>query len=165
MKLYIAKDNQQLGPFRPSVIRDQLRSGMLSADQLAWHKGLNEWRPLREIFPAEVAQVPLPSPPAAVGATTSPTAVAAPSPAPVSAPSASVQAQAVPPVRRRMPLWGKILVAIGGLFAVLGVLVIVVIVIAVIATHGDKAHDHGDKATANPALNTAEKAVSQFHQQ
>src|SRR5207249_8020151 len=110
-----------------------------------------EWRPLREIFPAEVAHAPAPSPPAPVGAMTSPAAVAAPSPATVSAPSASVQAQAAPPVRRRMPLWGKVLVVVGGLFALLVVLLVGLIVIGTIS-------DKRDEAAVN-------QAVSQFHQQ
>jgi hypothetical protein len=53
MILYIFRNNQQLGPFDESYVRDALRSGTFSANDLACPEGSTEWLPLSTFFPAE----------------------------------------------------------------------------------------------------------------
>jgi hypothetical protein len=54
MILYIFRNNQQLGPFDESHVRDALRNGTFSANDLACPEGSTEWLPLSTFFPNEV---------------------------------------------------------------------------------------------------------------
>jgi hypothetical protein len=53
MTLYIFKNNQQLGPFDESHVRNEMRSGNFSASDLACQEGSTQWVPLSTLFPAE----------------------------------------------------------------------------------------------------------------
>lgn len=160
VKIYIAKNKKQTGPFKDSLIRQQLAAGLLTGDELAWHESLTEWQPLREMFPGDMPEGPAtpawPANPPAPAARPAPPA----SPAPVSLtpdvptrPSAQVpvipSTPASPPPhvpastpatspQRRVPVWGKMLLIFGGLFALIGLLVAVLIVIGLVANKQEK---------------------------
>lgn len=51
MQIYISKNKQQLGPFEEAKVLEMLRSGELSADDLAIRRGDNEWQKLGNFFP------------------------------------------------------------------------------------------------------------------
>lgn len=50
--IYIHKDGQQLGPFTEKQIQGRLYSEEVSREDLAWHEGLEGWKPLRDILGA-----------------------------------------------------------------------------------------------------------------
>jgi len=49
MNLYIAKNGQRLGPFELAEAQNMVANGTIKATDLAWHKGLPGWVPLRQI--------------------------------------------------------------------------------------------------------------------
>jgi TPR repeat protein len=51
MSIFLWKDNQQLGPFTWEEILEDLRSGKLTTENLAWSPGFEHWKPLAEILP------------------------------------------------------------------------------------------------------------------
>jgi uncharacterized RDD family membrane protein YckC len=55
MRYFIGKDGKQLGPFNDEQVRAKLASGEVSYDDLGWHEGMPEWKPLRALFPATSA--------------------------------------------------------------------------------------------------------------
>jgi len=68
MPIYIYKNNQQSGPYEEHLVLDQLRSGMLSPDDLAVRHGESQWQPLRLMFPNVTPAVTPPPPPQAFAA-------------------------------------------------------------------------------------------------
>jgi hypothetical protein len=87
--IYIFKNNQQSGPYEEHVVLDQLKSGVLSPDDMAVRHGESQWQPLRAIFPATVPVAP------------QPVAFAAPRDTPAAAPPDSVNE---PPQYRKTAL-------------------------------------------------------------
>lgn len=65
MPIYINKNNQQTGPYEDHVVIEQLRSGMLSPDDLGIHHGGTTWHRLGDMFPDAVpsSSMPTPEPP------------------------------------------------------------------------------------------------------
>ncbi len=61
MRYFIGKDGKQLGPFNADQIRAKLNAGEISIEDLGWHEGMPEWKPLRTLFP-DVGAAPF-SPP------------------------------------------------------------------------------------------------------
>ena len=53
MQIYIADDGERLGPYSVDQVQDLVRKGELTSQELAYHKGLENWTPLSEILPAE----------------------------------------------------------------------------------------------------------------
>ena len=51
MPIYISKNNQQTGPYEEHIVIDQLRSGLLSPDDLGIRPGDPSWSRLAELFP------------------------------------------------------------------------------------------------------------------
>lgn len=51
MQIYVAKNNQRLGPFEEAKVLEMLASGQLSPDDLAIRHGGNEWQKLGSLFP------------------------------------------------------------------------------------------------------------------
>ena len=78
MEIWIGRDGERHGPYQDSEVRAWLRSGEIAGDDLGWHEGLADWRPLSTLFPDDVA------PPR--GGTPPPFAATAPRPAPASVP-------------------------------------------------------------------------------
>ena len=58
MKIYIAKNGVQLGPYNESQLTDQLKESKISYDDLGWVDGMSEWLPLSKFI-----QPPAGSPP------------------------------------------------------------------------------------------------------
>jgi hypothetical protein len=50
MEIYVAKSDQQTGPFSEQQIESMLNSGMIVPSDLAWHEGLWEWTPLHQVL-------------------------------------------------------------------------------------------------------------------
>ena len=77
MEIWIGRDGERHGPYKEDDVREWLRSGKVSPEDLAWYEGLADWQPLSVLFRDDV--------PAAT--TTAPAADA-----PHAAPSAPLQA-------------------------------------------------------------------------
>lgn len=76
MEIWIGRDGERHGPYKEDDVREWLRSGKISPEDLAWYEGLADWQPLSVLFRDEV-----------------PAAAASPAPGnPYAAPSAPLQA-------------------------------------------------------------------------
>ena len=62
MNIHINKGGRNLGAFPIEEVNRQLQEGLISLDDLAWHEGIPEWRPLRRISGVMVSGGPLPPP-------------------------------------------------------------------------------------------------------
>lgn len=51
MQIYVNKNGQQLGPFDESKVLEMLRNGQLSANDLGFKQGQQQWQKLGELFP------------------------------------------------------------------------------------------------------------------
>ncbi|MGL4399084.1 MAG: RDD family protein [Luteolibacter sp.] len=49
MDIWIIRDGEKAGPLHDFEIRKKIESGELPASTLAWHEGLDAWKPLKEI--------------------------------------------------------------------------------------------------------------------
>src|SRR5215216_6722873 len=58
MPIYVSKNQQQFGPYEDRVVVDQLRSGMLSPNELGIRQGEASWSRLGELFPG-IGQAPV----------------------------------------------------------------------------------------------------------
>jgi len=59
MEVWIGRDGERHGPYQEEDVRQWLRSGQVSPDDLGWYDGLADWQPLSVLFPGEaVAQPP-----------------------------------------------------------------------------------------------------------
>lgn len=61
MEVWIGRDGERHGPYSDGDIRQWLRSGQVSRDDLGWYEGLADWQALSVLFPDEVRST---SPPA-----------------------------------------------------------------------------------------------------
>ena len=50
MDYYVFKNNEQVGPFPLMDVRDRLKKGDFTYEDLAWREGMPDWTPLREIL-------------------------------------------------------------------------------------------------------------------
>lgn len=62
MPIYINKNNQQSGPYEDHVVIEQLKSGMLSPDDMAIRHGDPSWQRLGDMFPDSIRRTSEPSP-------------------------------------------------------------------------------------------------------
>jgi uncharacterized RDD family membrane protein YckC len=79
MEVWIGRQGERHGPYQEEQIKEWLRSGQLSRDDLAWYDGLADWQPLSVLFPMEkptpppapdvYAPPPMQQPPQVAGAT------------------------------------------------------------------------------------------------
>jgi uncharacterized RDD family membrane protein YckC len=53
MEVWIGRDGERHGPYKEEDVRQWLRSGQVSGDDLAWYDGLADWQPLSALFPGE----------------------------------------------------------------------------------------------------------------
>jgi hypothetical protein len=60
--IYIYKNDQQSGPYEEHIVLEQLKSGVLSPNDLAVRHGETRWQPLSDMFPETIAAAPLPPP-------------------------------------------------------------------------------------------------------
>ena len=63
-------EGKRKGPYDPQEVRDLLVTGKLDKEALAWKSGLEDWRPLKEVWPElfeehtiHSANAPPPTPP------------------------------------------------------------------------------------------------------
>ncbi len=49
MEILIVRDGEQFGPYTDEEVRDYLADGALLSTDLAWHEGLAEWTPVRDV--------------------------------------------------------------------------------------------------------------------
>jgi uncharacterized RDD family membrane protein YckC len=54
MEVWIGRDGERHGPYTDGDIRQWLRSGQVSRDDLGWYEGLADWQPLSMLFPDDV---------------------------------------------------------------------------------------------------------------
>ncbi|WP_233840094.1 RDD family protein [Dyella sp. 2HG41-7] len=53
MEVWIGRQGERHGPYQEQQIKDWLRSGQLSTDDLGWYDGLADWQPLSVLFPQD----------------------------------------------------------------------------------------------------------------
>lgn len=53
MEVWIGRQGERHGPYQEEQVRDWLRSGQLSREDLGWYDGLADWQPLSVLFPQE----------------------------------------------------------------------------------------------------------------
>lgn len=58
MEIWIGRDGERHGPYKEDDVRQWLRSGQVSPDDLAWYEGLADWQPLSVLFPDMAAAPP-----------------------------------------------------------------------------------------------------------
>ena len=58
MEIWIGRDGERHGPYKEDDVREWLRSGKVSAKDLAWYEGLADWQPLSVLFPGEGTAAP-----------------------------------------------------------------------------------------------------------
>lgn len=58
MEIWIGRDGERHGPYKEDDVRQWLRSGQVSRDDLAWHEGLADWQPLSVLYPEVDVQAP-----------------------------------------------------------------------------------------------------------
>ncbi|WP_284320679.1 RDD family protein [Dyella acidisoli] len=61
MEVWIGRNGERHGPYQEEQVREWLRSGQLSPDDLGWREGLADWQPLSVLFPQD-KPAPAPSP-------------------------------------------------------------------------------------------------------
>jgi len=54
MGIFILRDNQQHGPYEESLLREQLATGAIPPDTMAWMEGTPAWRPLADLLPETI---------------------------------------------------------------------------------------------------------------
>jgi len=60
MEVWIGRDGERHGPYKEEDVRQWLRSGQVSRDDLGWYEGLADWQPLSVLFADEVRNTPPP---------------------------------------------------------------------------------------------------------
>lgn len=55
MEYFIAIDGAHRGPFNQYRVSEMLREGEVTGENLAWHRGMEKWAPIREIPSLEIA--------------------------------------------------------------------------------------------------------------
>ena len=63
MEIWIGRDGERHGPYKEEDVRQWMRSGQVSAKDLAWYEGLADWQPLSVLFPDEVPHAATPADP------------------------------------------------------------------------------------------------------
>lgn len=58
MEVWIGRDGERHGPYKEEEVRQWLRSGQVSADDLGWYEGMTDWQPLSSLFPEELDRGP-----------------------------------------------------------------------------------------------------------
>ena len=58
MEVWIGRDGERHGPYKEVDVRQWLRSGQVSPQDLGWHEGMTDWQPLSTLFPDEVRTAP-----------------------------------------------------------------------------------------------------------
>ena len=116
--IYIARGEEQFGPYPLEQIRELLDQGALLPEDLAFHEGLDNWTPLAEVIAAQTAPK-LPSPPLPAVLPPAQEESEAPETLPTGPSSGPQPASTTPTkIKKQVPLWVTIvvlLVVLGGL--------------------------------------------------
>lgn len=56
MDIWIGRNGERHGPYKEADVRQWLRSGEASGEDLGWYDGLADWQPLSVLFPEEMSQ-------------------------------------------------------------------------------------------------------------
>ncbi|MET0617496.1 MAG: RDD family protein [Luteibacter sp.] len=70
MQVWIGRNGERFGPYADGEVRQGLRDGTWRPEELGWHEGTTDWRPLGELFPDDrpaPGAVPPPPPPPFMG--------------------------------------------------------------------------------------------------
>lgn len=59
MKIYLARNNVQAGPYSLEQVNDMLKSGEVLLTDLAWHEGMKEWQALGILTAGQLSYHPL----------------------------------------------------------------------------------------------------------
>lgn len=59
--IHIARNHQSLGSFGEEAVREGIRTGRFSSEDLAWKEGMPQWKPLGEMAPLWGMELPPPS--------------------------------------------------------------------------------------------------------
>ena len=54
MEVWIGRDGERHGPYKEVDVRQWLRTGQVSAQDLGWYEGMADWQPLSSLFPDDV---------------------------------------------------------------------------------------------------------------
>ena len=63
MQIYLARNNQQAGPYSLEQVNQMLASQQVLLTDLVWHEGMTEWKTLGELTQGQLVYVPLTAPP------------------------------------------------------------------------------------------------------
>ena len=58
MQIYLARNNQQAGPYSLAELNQMLASQQVLLTDLAWHQGMNEWKALGELTQGQLSYQP-----------------------------------------------------------------------------------------------------------
>lgn len=58
MEVWIGRQGERHGPYQEEQVREWLRSGQVSRDDLGWYEGLADWQPLSVLFSQEQPVAP-----------------------------------------------------------------------------------------------------------
>ena len=59
MQIYLARNNQQAGPYTLEQLNQMLTSQQVLLTDLVWHEGMTEWKALGELTQGKLAYEPL----------------------------------------------------------------------------------------------------------
>jgi uncharacterized RDD family membrane protein YckC len=62
MQIYLARNNEQAGPYTLEQVNRMLASGQVVLTDLAWHEGMANWQPLQQLTGGRLYYDPNPSP-------------------------------------------------------------------------------------------------------
>lgn len=78
MDVWIGREGERHGPYREEDVRQWLRTGQLSRDDLGWYDGLADWQPLAVLFADELSAPPGQAQPPAMPPPVAPAAASVP---------------------------------------------------------------------------------------
>ncbi|RYZ99197.1 MAG: RDD family protein [Moraxellaceae bacterium] len=58
MQIYLARNNEQAGPYSLEQVNQMLANGQVVLADLAWHEGMTQWQPLGELTGGELSYQP-----------------------------------------------------------------------------------------------------------
>ena len=58
MQIYLARNNEQAGPYSLEQVNQMLASGQVLLTDLAWHEGMPEWKPLGDLTHGQMVYQP-----------------------------------------------------------------------------------------------------------
>lgn len=58
MQIYLARNNEQAGPYSLEQVNQMLASNQVVLTDLAWHEGMKEWKPLGELTDGKMVYQP-----------------------------------------------------------------------------------------------------------